>query len=94
MKKNYISFDEIENIHKIAYSNNLTMDERAKRIHDIISYNDFMEIWNGYVYSIPNVDERIKDLMLTVHALFVLYDAWGLFKPYEKANKKLVLENK
>ena len=95
MKKQFITYDEINYIKLIAESKILSMQEKAERMYNIISYDDLMDMC-GFCNTL-NVnlieDEKFKPLG-DVRFIYMMFNAWGLFKPYENKAKLLKLENK
>ena len=92
MKKVFLTVDEIYKIRFVAFSKNIDITEKANMIHNIISYDDFMELWDNYVYMNFDLEKKLSCLMLSVYSIFSLYERCGLFKSID--NTRLVLQKK
>ena len=88
MKKDYLTIDEAKEIVLIAHSNEYTIFDQAEMISDIISYNDFKELWDNYTLYAEDESDEVKDLLLAVHAVFAMYNVGGFFDLIEEKKKK------
>lgn len=91
-----LTWDDVKSIIDIFYSTNIDIKKRVKMINDIISYDDFMCVFNMYVEDCVNldIDDPRKELMITAHTIYCFLEIGGLLKSDIKESKKLVLENK
>lgn len=86
MNKIHISTKDIKKIKEVAYSIEISKEEKAKLLNDIITYNRVMNI-------ISDLEKQGIELNKDLREVYCIYSMFDLFELFDSYKEDIIINN-